>query len=98
MSDISESNPVDGTSPQRPGAVPWLRLKPAEQFWYILHCIYFGAGYLAKVPTKKALADAGLGEMTGAEGFWYFIECLLFGAGYLAKVSVKKALNEVGLA
>lgn len=100
ISDVSGSEPIENV-PQRPGVpatVPWLRLKPAEQFWYILHCIYFGAGYLAKVPTKKALADAGLGQMTAAEKFWYVIECLLIGAGYLAKVSVNKALRDAGLA
>ncbi|MET7476748.1 hypothetical protein ABZT17_20570 [Streptomyces sp. NPDC005648] len=40
----------------------------AERF-YILGCIAFGASYFAKVPVKKALADFGHGEMTGAERF-----------------------------
>ena len=70
----------------------------AEQFWYILHCIWFFAAYFAKVPTKKALSDAGLVEMTQWERFWYVLMCIAFGAGYLAKVPAKKALNEAGLA
>jgi hypothetical protein len=39
----------------------------AEQFWYVLQCIAFGAGYFAKVPVKKALSEVGLAQMTGAE-------------------------------
>jgi hypothetical protein len=31
-----------------------MRLAAAEQFWYVLQCIAFGAGYFAKVPVKKA--------------------------------------------
>lgn len=72
-----------------------LRLTAAEQFWYVLQCIYFGAGYLAKVPVKKAFSEIGLTEVTGAEQFWYVLECIAFGAGYLAKVPVKKALTEL---
>lgn len=34
-----------------------LRLTGAERFWYILQCIAFGPGYLAKVPYKKALSE-----------------------------------------
>lgn len=34
-----------------------LRLTAAEQFWYVLQCIAFGAGYFAKVPVKKALSE-----------------------------------------
>ena len=30
----------------------------AEHFWYLLQCIYFGAGYLHKVVNKKALSEA----------------------------------------
>ena len=71
-------------------------LTGAEQFWYILHCIYFGAAYFAKIPTKKALSDVGLAEMTGWERFWYMVQCIAFGSGYLAKVPVKKALSEAG--
>jgi hypothetical protein len=69
----------------------------AEKFWYVLMCIYFGAGYLAKIPTKAALRDAGLVQLTGAEQFWYFLENVFFGAGYMHKVIVKKALSEAGL-
>jgi hypothetical protein len=63
-----------------------LRLTAAEQFWYVLQCIAFGAGYFAKVPVKKALSEVGLAQMTGAEQFWYVLQCIAFGAGYFAKV------------
>jgi hypothetical protein len=33
------------------------RVTAAEQFWYVLQCIAFGAGYFAKVPVKKALSE-----------------------------------------
>jgi len=66
----------------------------AGQFWYVLMCIGFGGGYLAKVPMRKALSDAGLHPMTGAGQFWYVLECVSFGAGYFAKVIHKKALSE----
>jgi hypothetical protein len=72
-----------------------LRLTAAEQFWYVLQCLAFGAGYFAKVPVKKALSEIGLAEMTSAEKFWYVLQCLAFGAGYFAKVPVKKALTEL---
>jgi hypothetical protein len=72
-----------------------LRLTAAEQFWYVLQCIAFGAGYFAKVPVKKALSEIGLAEMSGAEQFWYVLQCIAFGAGYFAKVPVKKALTEM---
>ncbi|WP_133055617.1 hypothetical protein [Mycolicibacter engbaekii] len=65
-----------------------------EGIWYILMCINFGAGYLAKVPAKKALQDAGMGTMTSAEQFWYLFLCLSFGAGYFAKIPIAKALVE----
>lgn len=32
-------------------------LTGAEAFWYILMCLPFGAGYLAKLPTAKALSE-----------------------------------------
>jgi hypothetical protein len=72
-----------------------VRLTAAESFWYLLQCIAFGAGYFAKVPVKKALAEVGLAELTGAEQFWYVLQCIAFGAGYFAKVPVKKALSEM---
>ena len=53
-----------------------LRLTAAEQFWYVLQCIAFGAGYFAKVPVKKALSEVGLAQMTGAEQFWYVLQCI----------------------
>ncbi len=98
--------PIEAPPPQVPrhgvrgtvtSAVVRLRLTGAEQFWYVMECIAFGTGYLAKVPMKKALKDAGLTEMTGAEGVWYIVLCIMFGAGYFAKIPVKKALNESGL-
>ncbi len=67
----------------------------AEQFWYVLGCIAFGAAYLQKVPVKKALSDYGLVEMTAAEKFWYVLGCIFFGAAYFMKVPVAKALSEL---
>jgi hypothetical protein len=78
---------------QRPG--PAYGLTAAQKFWYVLSCIPFGAGYLAKVPAKKAMADFGLVTLTGAEAFWYILMCLPFGAGYLAKLPTAKALSEL---
>jgi hypothetical protein len=72
-----------------------VRLTAAESFWYTLGCVWFGAMYLAKVPAKKALSEAGLARMTSAERFWYVVQCIAFGAGYLLKVPLKKALSEV---
>jgi hypothetical protein len=71
------------------------KLTGMESFWYYLQCIFFGAGYFAKVPVKKALSDRGLVEMTSAENFWYVILCLCFGLGYFQKTIYKKALSEV---
>jgi hypothetical protein len=70
-------------------------LTGAQQFWYVLQCIAFGAGYFAKIPAKRALADFGLAELTSAEKFWYVLECIAFGAGYFAKLSTAKALSEM---
>jgi hypothetical protein len=72
-----------------------VRLTAAESFWYLLGCVSFGAMYLAKVPAKKALSEAGLVRMTTAEQIWYVVQCVAFGAGYLAKVPLKKALSEI---
>jgi len=83
-------------SPAVPFAAPSRRgLTGAQQFWYVLQCISFGAGYFAKIPAKKALADFGMAEMTGAEKFWYALQCIAFGAGYFAKLPVAKALSEM---
>jgi len=68
----------------------------AEQFWYVLGCIAFGAAYLQIVPVKKALSDYGLAEMTAAEQFWYVLGCIAFGMAYFMKVPVAKALSELG--
>jgi hypothetical protein len=29
----------------------------AEQVWYVIMCIAFGAGYFAKIPMAKALSE-----------------------------------------
>ena len=71
------------------------KLTAMETFWYFLQCLCFGAGYLAKVPTKKALSERDLVTMTAAENFWYVLLCLCFGAGYFQKVIAKKALSEI---
>ena len=70
-------------------------LTAAEQFWYVLGCIGFGAAYFAKIPAKKALSDFGMAELTGAEKFWYVLMCIGFGAGYFAKISMAKAVSEM---
>jgi hypothetical protein len=70
-------------------------LTGAQQFWYVLQCIAFGAGYFAKIPAKKALADFGMAELTSAEKFWYVLQCVAFGAGYFAKLPTAKALSEM---
>lgn len=66
-----------------------------EGIWYVLMCIPLGAGYLAKIPSKRALQDFGMVEMTGAERFWYVLMCVFFGAGYFAKIPTAKALSEL---
>jgi hypothetical protein len=71
------------------------KLTSMETFWYFMQCLAFGAGYLAKVPVKKAMHERGLVEsMTSGESIWYVVLCLCFGAGYFQKVIVKKALSE----
>ena len=52
-------------------------------------------GYFSKIPAKKALADFGMAEMTGAEKFWYVLQCIAFGADYFAKLAVAKTLSEM---
>jgi hypothetical protein len=71
------------------------KLTSMETFWYFLQCICFGAGYFAKIPTKKALSERDLVSMSAAESFWYVVLCLCFGLGYFQKVIVKKALSEI---
>jgi hypothetical protein len=66
-----------------------------ETFWYYLQCLCFGAGYIAKIPMKKALSERNLVTMSAAENIWYVILCLCLGAGYFQKVIVKKALSEI---
>lgn len=41
-----------------------LPMTDAGQFWYVLSCIAFGAGYFAKIPRKKALTE--LAQLPGA--------------------------------
>jgi len=83
--------------PYRPAPQPLRKtsLTAAEQFWYILMNISFGAGYFAKIPAKKAMADFGLAEMTAAEKFWYVLMCIPMGAAYFLKVPVAKAITEM---
>ena len=69
-----------------------------ETFWYYLQCLALGAGYLAKIPMKKAMYERGLvASMTPAESIWYVLLCLSFGLGYFQKTIVKKALSEASL-
>jgi hypothetical protein len=70
-------------------------LTSAQQVWYTLQCIYFGMGYFAKIPAKKALEDYGMARLTSAEQFWYTVQCIFFGAGYFAKLPTAKALSEM---
>jgi hypothetical protein len=90
---------VQTYKPQQPVASAKVQrrtgLTGAQQFWYVLQCIAFGAGYFAKIPAKKALADFGMAELTSAEQFWYVLQCIAFGAGYFAKVPTAKALSEM---
>ncbi len=77
------------------GGIRKVGMTAAEQFWYVLGCVAFGAAYLQKVPVKKALSEYGLTEMTSAEQFWYTLGCVFFGMAYLAKVPAAKALSEL---
>jgi hypothetical protein len=70
-------------------------LTSAQQVWYTLQCIYFGMGYFAKIPAKKALEDYGMAQLTSAEQFWYTVQCIFFGMGYFAKIPTAKALSEM---
>jgi len=94
-----QSQQVQPYEPQPPAARARERhqtgLTAAQQFWYVLQCISFGAGYFAKIPAKKALADFGMIELTSAEKFWYVLQCLACGAGYFAKLPTAKALSEM---
>ena len=72
-----------------------IRLTAAEQFWYVVHNIAFGAAYFMKIPVRKALSDFGLTELTAAEHFWYIVMCLAFGAGYFMKIPAAKAISEL---
>jgi hypothetical protein len=93
----SRQVPAYPQATQTPTARRGVSLSAAASFWYILGCIAFGAAYFAKVPAKKALAEAGMAQMTAPEKFWYVLQCIAFGAGYFAKLPVKKALSEASL-
>ena len=96
----SRTAPIAPTESHSVAQLPRQRAFPltgAEQFWYILHCIYFGAAYFAKIPTKKALSEAGFGHRTGAEQFWYVLLCIYFGVGYFTKLPMKKAMSDLRL-
>ncbi len=67
----------------------------AECFWYVVQCLWFRAGYFAKLPTARALTDAGAYVMTSAGNFWYIVHSLPYGWAYFMKVPVKKALSEL---
>jgi hypothetical protein len=77
------------------GLINLYGLTAAQKFWYVLSNIPFGAGYFAKIPAKKAMADFGMTDLTTPEAFWYILMCLPFGAGYFAKLPVAKALSEL---
>jgi len=34
-----------------------VQMTSAENFWYVVQCLSFGAGYFSKVPVKKALSE-----------------------------------------
>ncbi len=48
--------------PQKTGLTGW------EQFWYVVMCVFFGAGYFAKIPTAKALSE--LPQFRPAAGYY----------------------------
>jgi len=82
-------------------------LRGAESVWYVIFCIYLGAAYFAKIPSKKAACEIfselqldgqgpSLGySLNGWESFWYILMCLAFGSGYFQKVWAKKSLWEM---
>ena len=41
------------------GARDRIQLTAAEKFWYLLQCIWFGAGYFAKVPSQEGSERRG---------------------------------------
>lgn len=66
-----------------------------QGFWWVLMNVWFGTGYLSKVPIKKAMQDFGLVEMTEAERIWYVVMCIPFGAAYFAKIPAARALSQI---
>jgi hypothetical protein len=94
-----QAQQVQSYAPRQPapnGRRPYATgLTSAQQVWYTLQCIYFGMGYFAKIPAKKALEDYGMAQLTSAEQFWYTVQCVFFGAGYFAKLPTAKALSEM---
>jgi hypothetical protein len=89
--------PAYAAPPQQPqpGFIRKAALTAWEGIWYVIMNIWFGAGYLTKVPAKRAMQDFGLVEMTSWEHFWYIVQCVCFGAGYFAKIPTAKALSEL---
>jgi hypothetical protein len=96
--EFASTAPDPARGAARKGAVRRSLMTSAESFWYVLQCIFFGAGYLFKIPSKKALSEVTGEPMTGACHFWYLMQCVFFGLGYLAKVPAKKALSDAGVA
>jgi hypothetical protein len=95
----SQYGQVQAYAPQQPPAGARRQyatgLTSAQEVWYILQCIYFGMGYFAKIPAKKALEDYGMAQLTSTEQFWYTVQCIFLGAGYFAKIPTAKALSEM---
>lgn len=97
-----DSGARDAPAPSLRAALPrspnmgsrWLVLKAAERLWEVVQCRWFEAGYVSKLPTRRALCDAGVVQMTSAENFWYVLECIDLRAGYLARAIHKMALSE----
>ncbi|CAJ1504237.1 hypothetical protein MU0083_003386 [[Mycobacterium] kokjensenii] len=75
-----------------------MKLTGPARVWYVLMNVAFGAGYLAKIPTKKALSERGVAVMTKAERIWYRLMCIAFGTGYFVKIPAAKALREASVA
>jgi hypothetical protein len=85
----------DGAMNNAAGAMRKVALTTWEGIWHVPGCIALGGAYFQKIPAKRAMADFGLCELTGAEHFWYVLQCVMFGWGYFAKIPVAKALSEL---
>jgi hypothetical protein len=78
-----------------PRSVRKATLTTWESVAYAAMNLALAAGYLRKVPAKKAMQDFGLVELTAAEQAFYLAQCAFFGAGYFAKIPTAKALAEL---